>query len=139
MAIFKGKNISVEIYGESHAEKIGAKVLGLKPFTFCNDELLCLICSIRRLFAVMASPSSSASAELLISEICSSISRTPSSWIKRMMYFLRLSYSSSIFAAPSWIDSVLVVSSGIASDIVLEKRSSCLSVKNAPNTARIRQ
>ncbi len=43
MAIFKGKNISVEIYGESHAEKIGAKVLGLKPFTFCNDELLAFL------------------------------------------------------------------------------------------------
>ncbi len=40
MAIFKGKNLSVEIYGESHAEKIGVKVVGMKPFKFSRDELL---------------------------------------------------------------------------------------------------
>lgn len=40
MAIFKGKNISIEIYGESHAPQIGVKVLGLKSFKFDNDKLL---------------------------------------------------------------------------------------------------
>lgn len=40
MAIFNGKNISVEIYGESHQEKIGAIVKGLPNFTFNEEELL---------------------------------------------------------------------------------------------------
>ncbi len=39
MAIFKGKNISVEIYGESHSEKIGAIVKGMPTFTFDNEKL----------------------------------------------------------------------------------------------------
>ncbi len=39
MAIFKGKNISVEIYGESHSEKIGAKCIGLSTFKFDSDKL----------------------------------------------------------------------------------------------------
>lgn len=39
MAIFKGKNISVEIYGESHSEKIGAKCIGLPTFKFDSDKL----------------------------------------------------------------------------------------------------
>ncbi len=40
MAIFKGKNLSLEIYGESHQEKIGAIVKGAPKFTFDNDKLL---------------------------------------------------------------------------------------------------
>ena len=39
MAIFKGKNISVEIYGESHSEKIGANCKGLPTFKFDSDKL----------------------------------------------------------------------------------------------------
>ncbi|MBO5926332.1 MAG: chorismate synthase [Clostridia bacterium] len=39
MAIFKGKNLTVEIYGESHAEKIGAKVTGLPTFAFSREKL----------------------------------------------------------------------------------------------------
>ncbi len=39
MAIFNGKNISVEIYGESHSEKIGAIVKGLPTFTFDSQKL----------------------------------------------------------------------------------------------------
>ena len=39
MAIFKGKNISVEIYGESHSEKIGAIVKGVPTFTYDADKL----------------------------------------------------------------------------------------------------
>ena len=40
MATFNGKNISVEIYGESHQEKIGAKVLGAPKFSFNEDKLM---------------------------------------------------------------------------------------------------
>ena len=40
MAIFKGKNLSLEIYGESHQEKIGAIVKGAPKFTFDNQKLL---------------------------------------------------------------------------------------------------
>ncbi len=39
MAIFKGKNISVEIYGESHSEKIGAIIKGAPTFTYDNEKL----------------------------------------------------------------------------------------------------
>ena len=39
MAIFKGKNLSLEIYGESHQEKIGAIVKGAPKFTFDNQTL----------------------------------------------------------------------------------------------------
>ncbi len=39
MAIFKGKNLSVEIYGESHGEKIGAIVKGAPKFAFNQDKL----------------------------------------------------------------------------------------------------
>ena len=39
MAIFKGKNLTIEIYGESHSEKIGAKVSGVPSFTFSPDTL----------------------------------------------------------------------------------------------------
>ncbi len=40
MAIFNGKNISVEIYGESHSEKIGAIVKGTPSFTYDNEKLI---------------------------------------------------------------------------------------------------
>ena len=40
MAIFKGKNLEIEIYGESHQEKIGAIVKGAPKYTFDSDELL---------------------------------------------------------------------------------------------------
>ena len=40
MAIFKGKNLEIEIYGESHQEKIGAIVKGAPKFTFDNQKLL---------------------------------------------------------------------------------------------------
>ena len=40
MAIFKGKNLEIEIYGESHQEKIGAIVKGAPKFTFDNEKLL---------------------------------------------------------------------------------------------------
>ncbi len=39
MALFKGKNLTVEIYGESHAEKIGAVVKGAPKFTFNSEKL----------------------------------------------------------------------------------------------------
>ncbi len=39
MALFKGKNLTVEIYGESHAEKIGAVVKGAPKFTFDSEKL----------------------------------------------------------------------------------------------------
>ncbi len=39
MALFKGKNLTVEIYGESHGEKIGAKVKGAPKFIFDSEKL----------------------------------------------------------------------------------------------------
>lgn len=39
MAIFNGKNLKIEIYGESHSEKIGLKVLGLPTFSFSQEFL----------------------------------------------------------------------------------------------------
>ncbi|MBO5712815.1 MAG: chorismate synthase [Clostridia bacterium] len=39
MSKFNGKNITVEIYGESHAEKIGVKATGFPRFTFSEDKL----------------------------------------------------------------------------------------------------
>ena len=39
MSTFNGKKISVEIFGESHSEKIGAKVTGFPAFTFDEKEL----------------------------------------------------------------------------------------------------
>ena len=39
MAIFNGKNLKIEIYGESHADKIGANVKGFPNFTFNLDRL----------------------------------------------------------------------------------------------------
>ena len=39
MSVFNGKKLCVEIYGESHAEKIGVKVKGLPAFRFDEDEL----------------------------------------------------------------------------------------------------
>lgn len=39
MAIFNGDNLKIEIYGESHAEKIGVKVYGFPKFTFDSTEL----------------------------------------------------------------------------------------------------
>ncbi|MBR2376844.1 MAG: chorismate synthase [Clostridia bacterium] len=40
MAIFKGKTLTVEIYGESHQEKIGATVKGAPKYTFDQQKLL---------------------------------------------------------------------------------------------------
>ena len=39
MAIYNGKNLKVEIYGESHSEKIGLKVSGLPTFSFSEEFL----------------------------------------------------------------------------------------------------
>lgn len=39
MSKFNGKKLSLEIYGESHSEKIGVKVKGFPSFTFDNDKL----------------------------------------------------------------------------------------------------
>lgn len=39
MSVFNGKKISVEIYGESHADRIGVKVKGFPEFTFDLMEL----------------------------------------------------------------------------------------------------
>ncbi len=39
MAIFNGKNLKIEIYGESHQEKIGAKVNGAPKFSFDESKL----------------------------------------------------------------------------------------------------
>lgn len=39
MAKFSGKNLTVEIYGESHAEKIGVKVTGFPEFNFSTEKL----------------------------------------------------------------------------------------------------
>ena len=39
MAIFNGKNLNIEIYGESHAEKIGVKVKGLPKFNYDLSKL----------------------------------------------------------------------------------------------------
>ena len=39
MATFNGDKLKIEIYGESHAEKIGVKVSGMPKFTFNADEL----------------------------------------------------------------------------------------------------
>ena len=38
MAIFNGKKLNIEIYGESHAEKIGVKVKGLPKFNYDEFE-----------------------------------------------------------------------------------------------------
>ncbi len=39
MAIFNGKNLNIEIYGESHAEEIGVKVKGLPKFNYDLTKL----------------------------------------------------------------------------------------------------
>lgn len=39
MSTFNGKKISVEIFGQSHSEKIGAKVTGFPAFTFDEKQL----------------------------------------------------------------------------------------------------
>ena len=39
MSIFNGKKLKIEIYGESHAEKIGVKAAGFPRFTFDEAEL----------------------------------------------------------------------------------------------------
>lgn len=39
MAIFNGKKLNIEIYGESHAEKIGVKVKGLPKFNYDLTKL----------------------------------------------------------------------------------------------------
>lgn len=39
MAIFNGKKLNIEIYGESHAEKIGVKVSGLPEFNYDLTKL----------------------------------------------------------------------------------------------------
>ena len=39
MSVFNGKKLRVEIYGESHAEKIGVSVKGLPPFKFDEKAL----------------------------------------------------------------------------------------------------
>ena len=39
MSVFNGDNIKVDIYGESHAEKIGVKCKGFPKFTFNVDKL----------------------------------------------------------------------------------------------------
>lgn len=39
MSLFKGKKLSVEIYGESHADKIGVKAHGFPRFKFDEEEL----------------------------------------------------------------------------------------------------
>ncbi len=39
MAIFNGRKLSVEIYGESHSEKIGIKVKGFPEFAFDSEVL----------------------------------------------------------------------------------------------------
>ena len=39
MSLFSGKKLSVEIYGESHADKIGVSVKGFPRFKFDNNDL----------------------------------------------------------------------------------------------------
>lgn len=39
MSTFNGKNISVEIFGESHADKIGVRVTGFPTFKFDEEQL----------------------------------------------------------------------------------------------------
>ena len=39
MSSYNGKKLKIEIYGKSHAEKIGVKVQGLPSFTFDNEKL----------------------------------------------------------------------------------------------------
>ena len=39
MAIFNGKNLKIEIYGESHQDKIGAKVSGSPIISFDEKKL----------------------------------------------------------------------------------------------------
>ena len=39
MSTFNGKNISVEIFGESHAEQIGVKICGFPSFKFDSEKL----------------------------------------------------------------------------------------------------
>lgn len=39
MSLFSGKKLSVEIYGESHAEKIGVSVKGFPRFKFDSEDL----------------------------------------------------------------------------------------------------
>ncbi|MBP5372969.1 MAG: chorismate synthase [Clostridia bacterium] len=40
MSVFNGKKLKIEIYGESHAEKIGVRVSGMPEFCFDEDKLL---------------------------------------------------------------------------------------------------
>ena len=39
MAIFRGKKLTIEIYGESHADKVGAVVHGFPPLDYDSEEL----------------------------------------------------------------------------------------------------
>ena len=39
MSLFSGKKLFVEIYGESHADKIGVLVKGFPRFKFNSEEL----------------------------------------------------------------------------------------------------
>lgn len=39
MSIYKGKKLTIEIYGESHAEKVGVKMTGFPKFTFDRAKL----------------------------------------------------------------------------------------------------
>ena len=42
-SIFKGNKISVEVFGASHAEKIGVKLSGLDGKTFDKKSVDCLL------------------------------------------------------------------------------------------------
>ena len=39
MSLFKGRKITAEIYGESHADKIGIRVTGFPEFAFSPEKL----------------------------------------------------------------------------------------------------